>query len=88
MEGWLVRSMVDRHVEAIRRAVAMYGVEVVVMEETQGWVGEIRGKVSIPIVATLHGPWWVHRMAGSAPMMTSAPVERRAKPKACSGWMA
>lgn len=66
-EGWQVRSMVDRHVEAIRRAVASYGVEVVVMEETQGWVGEIRGKVSVPIVATLHGPWWLHRMAGSAP---------------------
>nr|WP_170971876.1 glycosyltransferase family 4 protein [Rhodobacter sp. SY28-1] len=66
-EGAQVRSMVDQHVEAIRRAVALYGVEVVVMEETQGWVGQIRGKVSVPIVATLHGPWWLHRMAGSAP---------------------
>jgi glycosyltransferase involved in cell wall biosynthesis len=66
-EIWQVRSMVDRHAEAIRRAVDLYGVEIVVMEETQGWVGEIRGKVSIPIVATLHGPWWLHRMAGSAP---------------------
>jgi glycosyltransferase involved in cell wall biosynthesis len=66
-EGWQVRSMVDLHAEAIRRAVALYGVEVVVMEETQGWVGDIRAKVSVPIVATLHGPWWLHRMAGSAP---------------------
>jgi glycosyltransferase involved in cell wall biosynthesis len=66
-EIWQVRSMVDRHAEAIRRAVDLYGVEIVVMEETQGWVGEIRGKVSVPIVATLHGPWWLHRMAGSAP---------------------
>ncbi len=66
-EGWFVRSMVDRHAEAIRRAVDLYGVEVVVMEETQGWVGNLRGKVSVPIVATLHGPWWLHRMAGSAP---------------------
>lgn len=66
-EGAQVRSMVDRHAEAIRRAVALYGVEVVVMEETQGWVGEIRDKVSVPVVATLHGPWWLHRMAGSAP---------------------
>lgn len=65
--GWLNRFMVDRHVEAIRRAVELHGVEVVVMEETQGWVGEIRAKVSVPIVATLHGPWWLHRMAGSAP---------------------
>lgn len=67
LEGWLARSMVDRHAEAIRHAVALYGVEVVVMEETQGWVGEIRGKVSVPIVATLHGPWWIHRTTGSAP---------------------
>ena len=67
IEGWLVRSIVEQHAEAIRRAVALHGVEVVVMEETQGWVGEIRAKVSIPIVATLHGPWWLHRMAGSAP---------------------
>jgi glycosyltransferase involved in cell wall biosynthesis len=67
LEGWLVRSMVDRHAEAIGRAVAFHGVEVVVMEETQGWVGDIRGKVSVPIVATLHGPWWLHRLAGSAP---------------------
>lgn len=66
-EGGLVRFLVDRHAEAIRRAIALHGVEVVVMEETQGWVGEIRGKVSIPVVATLHGPWWLHRMAGSAP---------------------
>ncbi|NHB77050.1 glycosyltransferase family 4 protein [Rhodobacter calidifons] len=66
-EGWQVRFVADQHVEAIRRAVALYGVEVVVMEETQGWVGEIRAKVSVPVVATLHGPWWLHRMAGSAP---------------------
>lgn len=66
-EGGLFRSIVDRHVKAIGRAIALHGVEVVVMEETQGWVGDIRGKVSVPIVATLHGPWWLHRMAGSAP---------------------
>jgi glycosyltransferase involved in cell wall biosynthesis len=66
-EGWFNRSMVDRHAQAIQRAIDLYGIEVVVMEETQGWVGELRGKVSVPVVATLHGPWWLHRMAGSAP---------------------
>lgn len=66
-DGGFIGSMVDGHVEAIRRAVALYGVEIVVMEETQGWVGEIRARVPVPIVATLHGPWWLHRMAGSAP---------------------
>lgn len=71
-EGWFIRSMVDRHAQAIQRAVEAHGVEVVVMEETQGWVGELRGKVSVPIVATLHGPWWLHRMAGSAPDDTAS----------------
>lgn len=66
-DGGFIGSMVDQHVEAIRRAVALHGVEIVVMEETQGWVGEIRRQVAIPIVATLHGPWWLHRLAGSVP---------------------
>ncbi len=66
-DGGFIGSMVDRHVAAIRRAIDLYGVEIVVMEETQGWVGEIRARVPVPIVATLHGPWWLHRMAGSAP---------------------
>jgi glycosyltransferase involved in cell wall biosynthesis len=66
-EGGFIGAMIDRHIAAIQRAVDLYGVEVVVMEETQGWVGEIRAKVPVPIVATLHGPFWLHRMAGSVP---------------------
>jgi glycosyltransferase involved in cell wall biosynthesis len=66
-DGGFIGSMLDRHIAAIQRAVDLYGVEVVVMEETQGWVGEIRRRVSIPVVATLHGPFWLHRMAGSVP---------------------
>lgn len=66
-EGGFIGPTVASHVEAIRRAIALYGVEIVVMEETQGLVGEIRARVPVPVVATLHGPWWLHRMAGSAP---------------------
>ncbi len=65
-EFWFARSMAIRHVLAIKRAHALRGVEIVLMEETQGWIGETRKQVSIPVVATLHGPWWLHRATGSA----------------------
>ena len=66
-DGGFIGAMIDRHIAAIQRAVDLYGVEIVVMEETQGWVGEIRAKVPVPVVATLHGPFWLHRRAGSVP---------------------
>lgn len=65
-DSWLQGEMARRHVEAIRQAQSRHGLEIVVMEETQGWIGQIRDQVSIPIVATLHGPWWLHRTTGSA----------------------
>ena len=66
LEKWLRTSLAKRYAEAITEAQTRYGVEIVVMEETQGWIGETRKLVSIPMVATLHGPWWLHRSTGSA----------------------
>jgi glycosyltransferase involved in cell wall biosynthesis len=65
-DRWFARSMAKRHAAAISHARARYGIEIVVMEETQGWIGETRKRVAIPMVATLHGPWWLHRATGSA----------------------
>lgn len=65
-DQWFARSMAKVHSVAIKQAQARYGVEIVVMEETQGWVGKTRRRVSLPMVATLHGPWWLHRVTGSA----------------------
>ncbi|HMO70038.1 MAG TPA: glycosyltransferase family 4 protein [Paracoccaceae bacterium] len=45
---------------AVTEAVRRHGIEVVVMEETFGWAGTVRDAVAIPVVATLHGPWWLH----------------------------
>jgi glycosyltransferase involved in cell wall biosynthesis len=60
-EKALGRMVGKRIASAVRQAIRQHGIEVVVMEETQGWVGELRGRVPIPVVATLHGPWWLHR---------------------------
>ncbi len=65
-EAGLGVSVAMRHAAAIREAQSRYGVEIVVMEETQGWAGEARRRVGIPVVATLHGPWWLHRAAAGA----------------------
>ncbi len=43
--------------DAIRRADKAFGVDVVLMEETQGWAGLVQDLVSQPVFATLHGPW-------------------------------
>lgn len=42
---------------AVRDAIDRHGIEIVVMEETQGWAGSVARHVDIPIVVTLHGPW-------------------------------
>lgn len=65
-EATLHRYFARRHAAAIKQAQKLHGVEIVVMEETQGWAGDVRKRVSVPVVATLHGPWWLHREAGAA----------------------
>lgn len=65
-EAALGISVAKRHAALVKEAQRRHGVEIVVMEETQGWAGETRRRVSIPVVATLHGPWWLHRAAAGA----------------------
>jgi glycosyltransferase involved in cell wall biosynthesis len=67
LDGWLARSTAERHVQAIRTAADLHGLDIVVMEETQGWVGMVRPRSPVPVVATLHGPWWLHRAFGGVP---------------------
>lgn len=69
------RGMIARLVEATRRAIAEHGIEVLVMEESFGWVGDLRRAVPIPVVATLHGPHWLHRVRPGRP--TRGPDARR-----------
>jgi glycosyltransferase involved in cell wall biosynthesis len=49
----------ERIAAAVNSAVSQYGIEIVVMEETQGWADVVKRRVSIPVVVTLHGPWCV-----------------------------
>lgn len=50
-----------RIADAAREAIHRHGIEILVMEETQGWAGFVARAIDIPVVVTLHGPWWLHR---------------------------
>ncbi len=43
--------------KAVRAAVEEHGLDVVLVEETYGWVGPLVDLVPVPVVAVLHGPW-------------------------------
>jgi glycosyltransferase involved in cell wall biosynthesis len=57
----------DRIVAGAVRAVRDQQVEVLMMEESFGWAGAVRRAVSIPVVVTLHGPHWLHRIRPGKP---------------------
>lgn len=59
--------MINCLVAGARRAIADHGIEVLVMEESFGWAGEVRRALTIPVVATLHGPHWLHRVRPGRP---------------------
>lgn len=42
---------------ATRDAAGSEGLDVLIMEETNGWAGMVRPLVPCPVVITLHGPW-------------------------------
>lgn len=50
-----------RIAEAVQDAQRRHGLDVVVIEETQGWAGYLQKLVDIPVVITLHGPWFLHK---------------------------
>lgn len=50
-----------------RQAIAQHGIEILLMEETFGWAGEVRAALPIPVVVTLHGPQWLHRTDPARP---------------------
>ena len=47
--------------EAVARTVTEFGAEIVVMEETQGWSSVVQDRVDVPVVVTLHCPWFMHK---------------------------
>ncbi|MFN4192475.1 MAG: glycosyltransferase family 4 protein [Tabrizicola sp.] len=67
--------MVAQMIAAGRRAIDECGIEVLVMEESFGWAGELSRALPIPVVATLHGPQWLHRTTPGRP--SRGPSARR-----------
>lgn len=61
------QSVVKLIVSAARKAIAEHKIEVVMVEETHGWAGDVRRKLPVPVVVTLHGPWWLHRTKPGVP---------------------
>lgn len=55
------RRVARRIAAAAHEAIRHHGIEVLIIEETQGWASTLRDMISIPIVVTLHGPWWLHK---------------------------
>ncbi|WP_339947427.1 glycosyltransferase family 4 protein [uncultured Albimonas sp.] len=82
-KGWLgldepwVEGIGAQIAGAARQAEAE-GVELLVMPETQGWAALAQAAVSIPVVVTLHGPWFLHQaFHGRAPGAADARRVRR-----------
>lgn len=61
------QAMIDRLTEAAKTAIDRHGIEVLLMEETFGWAGEVRRALPIPVIVTLHGPHWLHRAKPGRP---------------------
>ncbi|MEP3331395.1 glycosyltransferase family 4 protein [Sedimentitalea sp.] len=58
----VVHSIVARRIATtVLTAIRERGLDVVVMEETQGWGGWLQDLLPIPVVITLHGPWFMHK---------------------------
>ena len=60
-DGVVVEAEALRIAEAVRAARRRHGLDVVVMEETQGWAGYLQRQIDIPVVITLHCPWFMQR---------------------------
>ncbi len=44
----------------IERLVREHGIDVVEMEESFGWCGWVAARCSVPVIARLHGPWFLN----------------------------
>ena len=51
--------LIERLIQAARTAIARDGIEALVIEETHGWAGALQQALDIPVVITLHGPWFL-----------------------------
>ncbi|TVQ30298.1 MAG: glycosyltransferase family 1 protein [Phycisphaeraceae bacterium] len=45
--------------EAARHVQELYGLDVIEMEESFGWAGQLKHRLEAPVVVRLHGPWFL-----------------------------
>lgn len=67
---------------AAQTAIRSHGIEVLVMEETHGWAGVVQRLLPIPVIVTLHGPWFIQTALQSDPV--TAEDRRREKREAAA----
>jgi glycosyltransferase involved in cell wall biosynthesis len=72
--GWresLPTIVAEQIAAAAQIAIRTHGIEVLVMEETNGWAGMVQRLLPIPVIMTLHGPWFLQTALQSEPVTRS-----------------
>lgn len=69
--------------EATRTALETHDIDVLVMEETNGWAAMVADQVTVPVVITLHGPWRVLKAHAS---LGSAEADRKREARELAGY--
>lgn len=52
---------IDALIQSIRSAQKTQGLDIVIVEETQGWAKDVIPEIDVPVVICLHGPWLLHK---------------------------
>lgn len=75
------RSLARNITAAIEEASGRYGLDAVILEETNGWAGMIRH--AVPVFVTLHGPWVLHKSLQSTESARRDRERERREARAC-----
>lgn len=65
-DGWPQKSFAAALAREVRRLHESHGIELLEIEESYGWAQFLAGKIPVPIVVRLHGPWFLNGAANGA----------------------
>jgi glycosyltransferase involved in cell wall biosynthesis len=65
-EGWPQKSFALALRREVCRLHETHGIELLEIEESYGWARFLAGKVPVPVVVRLHGPWFLNGAANGA----------------------
>ena len=80
--------MGERIAAAAQTAIHSRGIDVLVMEETQGWAKTVQDRLPIPVIVTLHGPWFIQTRVQKEKVLASDKRRERREAQAfreCAG---